>query len=234
MTYAPRLLQTFAIATALAGMLPAPLTAQTYAERVTAIEAERNRLAAAYRGAKTEAARSAVLAETNLVLTRALADQLFPPWYGTPWAFYGTSESPGQGSIACGYFVSTLLRDAGFALPRRRLAQQPAENIIRSLVPAGWIWRFSDKPVDDVLDHVHAEGDGLYLIGLDYHVGFLLKQGARLDMCHSSVLEPGAVVCEPAAEAEAMESRYRVLGKLFAKQTLRSWLERRPIRIRRR
>ena len=29
-------------------------------------------------------------------------------WMGTPWDFSGTSQVPRKGSIACGYFVSTV------------------------------------------------------------------------------------------------------------------------------
>jgi hypothetical protein len=44
-----------------------------------------------------------------------------------------TSETPGRGEIACGYFVSTVLRDAGFGVERVRLAQQASERIVRTL-----------------------------------------------------------------------------------------------------
>ena len=44
----------------------------------------------------------------------ALRDDLLPAWNGTAWAMNGTSQVPGRGSIACGYFVSTTLMHAGF------------------------------------------------------------------------------------------------------------------------
>lgn len=49
----------------------------------------------------------------HLVISRIIIDSLMPCWYGTPWDFNGCTTEPGKGSIACGYFVSTVLRDAG-------------------------------------------------------------------------------------------------------------------------
>src|ERR1700741_5295000 len=63
----------------------------------------------------------------NKRLVLFLRDSLLPCWYGTPWGFYGTTEEPGQGTIACGYFVTTVLRDAGCSLQRIKLAQYPSE-----------------------------------------------------------------------------------------------------------
>ena len=65
-----------------------------------------------------------MIAEARTVLTRSIYNDLLPAWYGTPWDFNGTSEVPQQGKIACGYFVSTILRDAGWKVERVRLAQQ--------------------------------------------------------------------------------------------------------------
>ena len=63
-------------------------------------------------------------------LLEVLQTDIFPAWYGTTWDFNGISQTPGEGKIACGYFVSTCLRDAGFNVPRIRMAQQPSQRII--------------------------------------------------------------------------------------------------------
>ncbi|MCL2715253.1 MAG: hypothetical protein FWD68_11870 [Alphaproteobacteria bacterium] len=52
--------------------------------------------------------------EAQSCLTSTLSNSLFPVWYGTPWNFNGTTRVPGQGTIACGYFVTGILSDAGF------------------------------------------------------------------------------------------------------------------------
>jgi hypothetical protein len=162
-------------------------------------------------------------------VTRAIRQDVMPFWFGTTWEFYGTTEIPGEGTIACGYFVSTVLRDAGFLVDRVLLAQQPAEHIIKTLVPPADVARFRNRPVQEVVQHVAAGGPGLWLVGLDYHVGFLHTDGQDVEMCHSSYLDPGHVVCEPALTSEAMVSRYRVVGRLMSDEMLDAWLEQTPL-----
>ncbi len=189
------------------------------------LEQRRCELARRLASAGNAAARAEVLASAREVLTKALRDDIVSAWIGTPWDFYGTSEQPGRGAIACGYFVTTVLRDAGFRLQRASLAQQAAENIIRSLVPAGSIWRFSDPPLSRVLDLVDMRGDGVFVVGLDYHVGLLLRRAGVTEFCHSSVLPPGYVVCAKPKEDLALRSRYYVVGELLNDRTLTAWLE---------
>src|SRR6187455_2399459 len=50
--------------------------------------------------------------EKERIFTSAVVETIIPGWIGTAWNFNGTSEKPQQGSIACGYFVTTILRDA--------------------------------------------------------------------------------------------------------------------------
>ncbi|MCB9795290.1 MAG: hypothetical protein H6741_21515 [Alphaproteobacteria bacterium] len=110
------------------------------------------------------------------------------------------------------------------------MAQQASEFIILSLTPAEQVQRFHGVDVERVVDAVHAGGDGLYLVGLDFHVGFLLREAGEVRFCHSSYLTPGTVVCEDALSAPALPSRYTVLGKLMQKRMISQWLEGAPIR----
>src|SRR4051812_5282380 len=61
--------------------------------------------------------------EKEKIFTSAVVETIIPEWIGTAWNFYGTSEKPHEGTIACGYFVTTILRDAGVNLARIKLAQ---------------------------------------------------------------------------------------------------------------
>jgi hypothetical protein len=169
---------------------------------------------------RRELAREAIL--------EAFDSHFFPAWEGTPWAFYGTSQRPGEGEIACGYFVSTTLLHAGFGVDRVRLAQQASEHIIQTFVSETEITRFRDRPLAELLAHVRAEGDGLYLVGLDYHVGYLRQDGAETRFCHSTYLGDTEVLCEPAAGSPALSSRYRVVGKLLGESMIDRWLAGEP------
>lgn len=198
-----------------------------YAEGVSELEARRQDFGARWQqpGVKRVSLRD----EARATVLEAITRQLMPAWYGTPWAFYGDSQTPRTGSIACGYFVSTVLRDAGFRVERVRMAQQPAEYIVKTLVPPTKTWRFRDRPVSEVVNRLKRAGAGLYLVGLDYHVGFLWNDSERVWMCHASYLGEAKVVCEDALTSPAMVSRYHVVGKLFEDSMMDAWLEGRAI-----
>ncbi|MGI5861779.1 MAG: hypothetical protein ACOX6T_06930 [Myxococcales bacterium] len=208
-----------------------PGGAQAYFASVQKLAASRAQLSAAYREARSPKERAKAVERARRHLMRAIVEDLIPAWYGTRWEFYGTSETPGEGAIACGYFVSTVLRDAGFRVERVRLAQQASENIVLTLVPAPQIRRYRGKSPGELLAAVRAElGDGLFVVGLDYHVGFLRIDGERAWFCHSAYLTPGAVVCEQAARAAGLSSGYYVVGRLLTDAMMARWLEGRAFR----
>ncbi len=204
--------------------------AAAYPARVRALAATREALADRYERAADDGARREILGQARAALLGALDEGLLPAWYGTRWAFYGTSETPGQGTIACGYFVSTVLRDAGLRVERVRLAQQASERIVTTLAPPDRIARFRGQTPAQVVARTRERfGDGLYVVGLDYHVALLRLDGERARLCHSAVFEPAAVVCEPAEQAQGMVSGYHVLGQLFTGPQLVDWLRQRPL-----
>ena len=157
------------------------------------------------------------MAQAREVITRSIYTEIFPSWYGTTWDFNGTTETPGQGKIACGYFVSTVLRDAGWRVQRVRLAQQASENIILSLTTDAYIKRFRRVEIGKFVNAVSDWGPGLYIVGLDIHVGFLVNTGDEVYFIHSSYIDPYAVVKESALESKILAaSQYRVVGKVSA------------------
>ena len=89
---------------------PATDSNKSYSEKLKSIETERENLAKEYRQSKHK---DKVLAKATKLFVLSIFNEIFPAWYGTGWDFYGTTETPKQGKIACGYFVTTVLRDAG-------------------------------------------------------------------------------------------------------------------------
>lgn len=135
-------------------------------------------------------------------------------WMGTAWSFHGVSQTPRHGSIACGYFVTTTLIQAGMEIDRVRLAQAPSERMIIEIVDSATIRRFRHASVEDFLNGVKAQGNGYYLVGLDFHTGFLrVLPCGNVVFIHSA---PGrGVVAEAPGDApELADSQYRVTGKL--------------------
>jgi len=206
----------------------------SYQERLDDLQVRRRRLARAYQEAISDSQRSALLAASRRAVLYAIVDEIVPAWYGTSWDYSGTSQIPGRGAIACGYLVSTVLEHAGFRVERVALAQQAAEHIILTMVPPDRVHRFRERSREEVVADVQEQGEGLYIVGLDYHVGFLLVRddgsgSPAVQMCHSSWLGSSGALCEPAATSPAMISSYTVTGPVLTEPTVVAWLEGRSL-----
>lgn len=197
-----------------------------YKDVIGKLEAERVALALRYQQSASATQQTEIIAEARNVVTLSIYREFFPFWYGTAWDFNGTTEAPRQGKIACGYFVTTVLRDAGWRLQRARLAQQASENIIMSLTTDGYVKRFRRVAIDVFVSAVRKWGVGIYVVGLDIHTGFIVNTGEEVYFIHASYVEPYAVVREKAIESKILEaSNYRVLGKVTADDLfIRKWL----------
>lgn len=196
---------------------------ESYTEKLKAIETKRLELANEYR---QSANKKAILEKAQKLLVSSIYNEIFPAWYGTDWDFYGTTETPKEGKIACGYFVTTVLRDAGVKVQRVSLAQQASENIIKSLTTVPFIKRFHNAKIENFVADVKNQGEGLYVVGLDVHVGFILHDSDEVWFIHSSYVEPSEVVKEKALDSPILSSsKYRVLGKISAdNQFILKWL----------
>ena len=201
-------------------------SAPAYRATLHRFDLRRTALAARYRHATTPAARASCLADARELWLAALDSTVFPAWESTPWSFYGQSWEPRQGSIACGYFVTTALHDAGLRLPRTLLAKQAATVIIRNLTTEAHMHRYRGLSQADFVQQMRQLGPGLYVLGLDYHVGFLrVREGGAVQMIHSSYTGAGGVVREAADASAALESQAWVVGKISDDPALiRAWL----------
>jgi hypothetical protein len=194
------------------------------------LQRRREALAAEWR---TPAQRPRVRAEARAAVLGFFDSAGFPAWAGTPWDFYGTSTTPGEGTIACGYFVTTLLEHAGFRVERARLAQQASSYIVDTMARGErveWLRRLERREVvRRVREHL---GDGLYVVGLDLHVGLLRLDGERAAFCHSAVVTPGVVACEDPETSEGFVSQVYVVGPALSDGAIDDWLGARPIATR--
>jgi len=160
-------------------------------------------------------------AEAHRLLVDAVLD-LVPSWEGTRWAMNGTTEVPGEGRIACGYFVSTVLRDAGLQVERVLLAQQASERIVVTLADPGTVRRYWRATPADVVRDL-GDDDGIFVVGLDWHVGLLVVAAGEATFCHASRSQQRQVVCEDPHEARSLISRYTVVGELGTR-ALEAWV----------
>lgn len=220
----------------------AEITAQArsnYRSALEKLERQRIELGQRYRSAAASddgaTGQATIAAARSLILT-ALIEDIFPAWYGTPWDFNGVSQTPGEGRIACGYFVTTTLRDAGFVVPRIKLAQQPSQTIINSLTGRESISISAGKPIADIIADLRQSGSGLYIVGLDTHVGFVIHDGKHLGFVHASYYGPYRAVVAEACDSKnpLADSNYRVVGRILDDNMLVRWLttEAFPVRSR--
>lgn len=159
----------------------------------------------------------------NQVMYQTLVDSVFPAWYGTPWDFNGISNTPGKGEIACGYFVSTTLKHVGFELNRYKLAQQASETIVKSVCGENNTIKY--QGYDRVMTQFHGLSNSIFIVGLDYHVGFIVVQNREAFFVHSDYVN-GAVVREKLNESEAFQSsQVYVVGTFLPNMMmLEKWL----------
>ena len=159
---------------------------------VAAIERRRAELAADYAAARTEAARAEVRAEARAYLIETITGELFPLWDGTPWGLGRSSTAtrphqPGM-TVGCSYFVTAILGNAGFRLDNRyRFAQAPALHIQRSLARGERaVRRYLSIPPAELEAKVATLPDGLWLIGLSNHVGWVVVDDGDVRFVHAS------------------------------------------------
>lgn len=156
-----------------------------------------------------------------------MLDSILPYWYGTKWDFNGITQSPGKGAIACGYFITTTLQQAGVVLNRSKLGQSASEKIIQTLIVANPKKIICNQPIDSLIAYLKIKGNGLYIIGLDSHVGFIYNDNGALYFIHSKWANPKAVVKEAVNTSGVLaSSKYKQIGKLSSDSMfLKRWLK---------
>lgn len=133
-------------------------------------------------------------------------------WVGTQWSFSGTSQKPKEGSIACGYFVTNVLSDYGFKINRAYLAQQASSVMIKKLCSD--IMHFSN--VKDLENYILSkEKHQIYIVGLDFHTGFLVREVNDIYFLHSNYIKNEGVKKELINDSKAFNySKTFMIGNL--------------------
>ncbi|NOG45833.1 MAG: hypothetical protein HND50_11395 [Calditrichaeota bacterium] len=169
--------------------------------------------------------KDSIVNQARKFLIKTIASDIFPFWYGTEWDFNGATRIPGQGKIACGYFVTNILTDVGFNIPRVQWAQSASEVFIKKLAKNN-IKRFSNRPISEVEKHLQDAGDGLYLVGLDSHVGFIIVKNNKTSFVHSNYYQPEIGVMSEKLNTDnpLKDSDYRVIGKLMSDEMIVNWI----------
>lgn len=140
-------------------------------------------------------------------------------WMGTKWDFNGTTRTPQNGTIACGYFVTTVLDDFGIKLKRIQLAQQVSSVMITTLCDSKSIKRFSKiEQLEKYLNRRNEEE--IFIVGLDFHTGFIIKDNSKLYFLHSNYIQKEGVVKEEIRNSRALlSSKSFMIGSISQKES---------------
>lgn len=156
----------------------------------------------------------------------SIGGDLYNAWYNTPWDFNGMASRPNEGAIACGYFVTTILRDMDVNIDRTKLAVCASSIMMKNLTPRQKIMNLSSLAYIGFNDELKKRGKGVYVIGLDFHTGFLINDGLENWFVHSNYINRKGVTKEPVSTSIALQtSKTRWLVSLTNdKDFLNKWL----------
>ncbi|MNJ88811.1 hypothetical protein D3C87_63680 [compost metagenome] len=194
-----------------------------YEDLIASVEKQRTVFQKEY--AKADEARRLELEnEAESYLLEKITKDFFDQWRGTEWDFNGTTRTPRKGKIACGYFITTLLTDAGFKIPRVKWAQQASEYYITRMTSD--VKRFSNRSAESMKEYFLKNPDGLYVAGLDSHVGFVYKSGKDVTFTHASYYDPkiGVQTEELVGDNPFAKSGYRVIGRILNREMVQKWI----------
>jgi hypothetical protein len=204
---------------------------ESYADAKQKITSIRNTLKQKYESADSDEKRQSVIEEARYEIIRSLVQEIIPYWYGTPWDFNGYTAEPGTGVVACGYFVSTTMQHAGFNLNRYTLAQQSPRDEASSINLSDSVPELNSPSIEEVHNYFQQFPDGLSFVGLDFHVGYLLKEKNQLYFIHSNYIEAEGVTIETIEKSDAFRSKWYFIAPITANSELvRKWILNSPIK----
>ncbi|HJP63143.1 MAG TPA: hypothetical protein VJ844_06850 [Mucilaginibacter sp.] len=161
-------------------------------------------------------------------LFKLIDEDIYNYWAGTPWDFYGTTQQPKTGSIACGYFVTNTLTDLGFKIDRIGLAEIRSGDMIKKLC----VKIKSFNSLNKLNSYLAKQPvNSVFIIGLDFHTGYVVKTATDCYFFHSNYIKKEGVVKEKINESQALSTnKFFMIGSLTANENLlRKWVADKPI-----
>ena len=166
--------------------------------------------------------------EISNYLFKLIDDDIYNYWAGTPWEFYGTTQQPKVGSIACGYFVTNTLTDLGFKIDRVGLAEVASGVMIKKLC----VGIESFHSLNKLNGYLAKQPvNSVFIIGLDFHTGYVVKTAANCYFFHSNYIKKEGVIREKIALSQALSTnKFFMIGSLTANENLlRKWVANKPV-----
>lgn len=190
------------------------------------IKTQKFRYAEYYKQATDTSTKQEIIQQVKQYLLHTIHHEVIPFWYDTQWDFNGTTENPRQGTIACGYFVTTVLRHAGLGIDKYDLSRFASWRLIDSLCHDESIRTIKYNNTDSLFAYMDQQEDGIYILGLAKHVGFIVKSQGESFFIHSRRPRYVGVIKEKAKESPTvLKSSIHVIGNLLANDAfIEHWL----------
>jgi hypothetical protein len=208
-----------------------PLHAQPFFEKMAEIDSKRQEFARSLENSQTKAK---VKEAARKYLVKTIIEDIIPAWYGTPWHMGkdDDAEYPHQKGkrISCSYFVTAVLQNVGFVFDsRKKWANSRALYIQTSLTDKDQVQRFYGISAKGFSRKLLELKEGLYLVGLNCHIGFIWIKDHKAWFIHSNYVDPQeGVVREPVATSHAIINSekvgYWVTPLLNDDRLLEQWL----------
>lgn len=144
-------------------------------------------------------------------------------WKGTPWDFNGVTRKPGEGKIACGYFITNTMVDIGFDIERIKLAQAASSVLIKATCTH--IKNYDD--MNDLKTYLSkADEYSVFIVGLDFHTGYITKEKKDCYFIHSNYINNKGVTKEKIDESDALNaSKTWMIGSISANEDfMKKWV----------
>ena len=144
-------------------------------------------------------------------------------WGGTPWDFNGVTRTPGEGKIACGYFITNTMVDLGFNIERVKLAQAASSVLIKATCTN--IKNYADfEKLKDYLEN--ADEHSVFIVGLDFHTGYITKEKKDCYFIHSNYINSKGVTKEKIDDSKALQaSETFMIGSISANEDfMKGWV----------
>ncbi|MDF1547576.1 MAG: hypothetical protein P1P88_07125 [Bacteroidales bacterium] len=180
-----------------------------------------------YVAATNEAEKNKIIKLSGEYVTETIVNHIIPFWYGMPWSLSGYSDIPNVGEVGCSYFVSNTLKHCGFKVNRYRLAQQNTKNIAFSIQLNDSILIIKGNgDISSVKNYfLENKKDGLYYVGLDSHVGYLLFKKGELFFIQSNYAYPQVVLTEFAEKSDVFYSNFYYIADITWNDALiKNWI----------
>ena len=157
---------------------------------------------------------------------KKISIDLYNAWEGTPWDFNGHTRYPQQGSIACGYFVTTMLCDMGMHIDRVKLSTCASMQMMKTVCPDQKIQNLGRMGAEEMNNYLNTKGKAVYIAGLDFHTGIIVSDGTGNWFIHSDYIRRRGVVKERIQESLALRASKTIwiVPLTESKVAMRNWL----------